>query len=60
MMAYRARQIMDSLGVIEVKYQGNPVWIEQVEEDSAMVRFLDSGKKLKVPVNMLAEGYKPG
>lgn len=56
MMAYRARQIMDSLGVIEVKYQGNPVWIEQVEEDSAMVRFLDSGKKIKVPVNMLAEG----
>ena len=31
----RADQIMESLGVIEVKYQDEPVWIEQVKDESS-------------------------
>ena len=33
MLVDRAREIMESKGVIEVLYQGHPVWIEQIEQD---------------------------
>lgn len=55
MLVDRAREIMESKGVIEVLYQGHPVWIEQIDQDSAQVRLLDSNQQLNVPINMLAE-----
>jgi len=55
MLVDRAREIMESKGVIEVLYQGHPVWIEQIEQDTAKVRFLDNNHHLNVPINMLAE-----
>jgi len=42
-------------GVIEVFYQGHPVWIEQIEQDTARIRMLDNNQQLNVPINMLAE-----
>jgi len=56
MLVDRAREIMESTGVIEVLYQGHQVWIEQIEQDTAQIRILDSEHRLSVPVNMLAEG----
>lgn len=56
MLVDRAREIMESKGVIEVLYQGHPVWIEQIEQDSAQVRLLDNEERLQVPINLLAEG----
>lgn len=55
MLVDRAREIMESKGVIEVLYQGHPVWIEGIEQDSAQVRLLDDDHKLNVPINMLTE-----
>lgn len=55
MLVDRAREIMESKGVIEVLYQGHSVWIEQIEQDSARIRMLDNDHQLTVPVNMLAE-----
>jgi len=55
MLVDRAREIMESKGVIEVLYQGHPVWIEQIQQDTAQVRLLDNDHRLSVPINMLAE-----
>jgi small acid-soluble spore protein H (minor) len=55
MLVDRAREIMESKGVIEVLYQGHSVWIEQLEQDSAHIRRLDDDRHLNVPINMLAE-----
>jgi len=55
----RAIEIISSLGVIEVRHQGSPVWIEQVEDDFAEIKYLDKGKRIRVPVNELAES-NPG
>ncbi|HQA50197.1 MAG TPA: H-type small acid-soluble spore protein [Syntrophomonadaceae bacterium] len=55
MLVDRAREIMESKGVIEVLYQGHPVWIEQIEQDSAHIRLLDNSHRLSVPINMLTE-----
>ncbi len=55
MLVDRAREIMESKGVIEVLYQGHPVWLEHIEHDNARIRLLDSENQLDVPINMLAE-----
>ena len=55
MLVDRAREIMESKGVIEVLYQGHSVWIEQIEQDSAHIRLLDNNHRLSVPINMLRE-----
>ena len=55
MLVDRAREIMESKGVTEVFYQGHPVWIEQIEQDTARIRMLDNNQQLNVPINMLAE-----
>ncbi|NLU48464.1 MAG: H-type small acid-soluble spore protein [Syntrophomonadaceae bacterium] len=55
MLVDRAREIMESKGVIEVFYQGHPVWIEQIEQDTARIRMLDNNQQLNVPIKMLAE-----
>lgn len=60
MLIDRAREIVESKGVIEVLYQGHPVWIEHLHDDSAQIRLLDNEERLHVPVNMLAEGHASG
>lgn len=52
----RVKEIMESLGVVEVMYNGFPVWIEQLDGDSAEVRFLETDGRLRVPVTELVEG----
>lgn len=34
----RASEIIESLGVIEVSYKGDPVWLENINEQSNTVR----------------------
>lgn len=55
MDAHRAKEIFDSLGVIEVVHKNSPVWIEKVEGASVEVRYLDSDKRARVPVFELSE-----
>lgn len=55
MQPQRAKDITNSLGVIEVHYQGSPIWIENVEGDKASVRYLESKNSFVVPVNDLVE-----
>ena len=46
----RAREIINSLGVIEVLYQDRPVWIEDIDGSLAQVRYLDTEDSFEVPV----------
>ena len=52
----RAKEIMESKGIIEVLYQGSPVWIENVMKDN-LVEIIDlkTNYKQDVPANMLVE-----
>lgn len=51
----RARQIVESLGVIEVLYNGSPVWIENIKENTAEVSYIDTKNKAEVQVENLIE-----
>lgn len=51
----RAREIINSLGVIEVLYQERPVWIEDLDGSRAQVRYLDARGSFEVPVGELQE-----
>lgn len=52
----RARQIIESHGVIEVNYKDTPVWIEQIKnDDTAQVTVLDTDQQMEVPVTELTE-----
>lgn len=51
----RIREIINSLGVIEVLYQGRPVWIEDVDGSLAQVRYLDTRDSFEVPIGDLEE-----
>lgn len=51
----RARQIVDSLGVIEVLYKGCPVWIENIKENTAEISYIDTKNKAEVQVEELIE-----
>lgn len=55
MESSRAREIYNSLGVIEVTYQGKPVWIESLADDTAVIEDLLNGQQLEVPVSSLEE-----
>jgi H-type small acid-soluble spore protein len=55
MESKRAEQIMQSNGVIEVSYNGMPVWIEGIRGDMAEVTFIDLNRRSDVPVSSLAE-----
>lgn len=56
----QAQQIVESLGVVEVLYNGAPVWIENVDGEDAEVRYLETGDIIQVPVNELVEGGSIG
>lgn len=51
----RAEEIMQSYGVIDVTYNGMPVWIEGVRKDFAEVTLVEQKRRLDVPVSALAE-----
>jgi H-type small acid-soluble spore protein len=54
--AEKAQQIFESLGVVDVLYNGSPVWIEDLDGEEAKVRYLESGQTIEVPVTELIEG----
>lgn len=51
----RAREIFNSLGIIEVLHQDSPIWIEQIKDEVAEIRYLDTEKRRQVPVAELRE-----
>ncbi len=56
MNSVRAKEIVDSLGVINVLYKGSPVWIENINNDSVQIQDLNTQKRFEVPVKDLVEG----
>ncbi len=52
----RAGEIFDSLGVIEVYFQGHPVWIEKINKNTVGVINLDTNEHLEVSAQDLIEG----
>lgn len=56
MNSEHAKNILESHGVIEVKYHNSPVWIEQVKDDEmAEVTRLDTNERMEIPVSELTE-----
>lgn len=52
----RARKILNSSDIIEVSYQGVPVWIESIQhDDSAEITNLETRKRMKAPIQDLKE-----
>ncbi|MCX8131816.1 MAG: H-type small acid-soluble spore protein [Clostridia bacterium] len=55
MDSIRARQIINSNGVIEVKHKNSSVWLENIRGENAEVTYLESKKRAEVPLNQLSE-----
>ncbi len=54
----RAQEIMESHGVIEVLYQEQAVWIEQINHnDTAIVSQMTTGRQQEVSLSELTEGH---
>lgn len=52
----RAKEIMKSGDIVQVLYQGSPVWLDKVNDNNvAEVTRLDRKDKLEVPVYLLVE-----
>lgn len=51
----RAQEILNSPENIYVTYQNIPVWIDEVSEDQAQIRDLNSDLVMEVPVAELTE-----
>lgn len=51
----RAQEIFKSLGVIEVLHQDSPIWIEQIKDEVAKIRYLETEEQRPVPVEELRE-----
>lgn len=51
----RVHEIMDSLGVIDVHYRNQPVWLEQISGEQVQIRFLPDGPKKVVDIHELYE-----
>ncbi|WP_032120861.1 H-type small acid-soluble spore protein [Clostridium amazonitimonense] len=54
----RATEIVESLGVIDVNYKGNSVWIENInqKDNEAVVKDLKTNKEFPVDISQLEEG----
>jgi len=52
----RVREIMESHGVIDVFYEGIPVWIEALNGSEAKVRYLNREQHFLVSAGELQEG----
>jgi H-type small acid-soluble spore protein len=57
MQAKRAKSILKSTKEVEVHYSNNPVWIKNVDEETAtaQIKVLGSGEEFVVPVSKLHE-----
>ncbi|HBE78165.1 MAG TPA: H-type small acid-soluble spore protein [Firmicutes bacterium] len=56
MDSIRAKEIIESHGVIAVNYHDSPVWIEQVKDKGqAEVTTLDTNQRMEVSVDQLVE-----
>lgn len=52
----KAKQILESHGVIEVLHDGSPVWIENIiDGDKALVSYIDTKKRIELPLEELVE-----
>lgn len=51
----RVEEIMQSHGVIDVSYNGMPVWIEGVRGDVAEVTLIDLERRMEIPISALTE-----
>lgn len=56
MDSQRAKQIIESHGVIAVNYHDSPIWIEQIKDnENAEVTTLDTNQRIEVPMDELVE-----
>lgn len=56
----RAKQIIESQGVIAVNYHNSPVWIEQLKDnENAEVTTLDTNQRIEVSIDELDEANFP-
>lgn len=53
----RAREILNSKGVIEVVHNGQPVWIEGIRGSNADVMYIETKKRTEVPLSRLMETH---
>lgn len=53
----RAAEIIESLGVIEVSYKGEPVWLENINQQNSKVKVknMNTDKELNVDIKDLEE-----
>jgi len=52
----RAKEIISSGKLIQVLYQGSPVWLENVKDNyTAEITKLDGKDKMEVPLSLLVE-----
>lgn len=53
----RAGEIIESLGVIEVTYKGEPVWLENINQQNSTVKVknINTDKELNVDIKDLEE-----
>ncbi|MGI6777710.1 MAG: H-type small acid-soluble spore protein [Acetivibrionales bacterium] len=51
----RASEIMESHGIIDVHYKGQPVWMQGIKGDIAQVSYISNGKIVDVPLYALEE-----
>ncbi|WMJ81891.1 H-type small acid-soluble spore protein [Clostridium sp. MB40-C1] len=53
----RATEIIESLGVIEVSYNGDPIWLEDIdkENNTVKVKNINTAKELIVDISDLKE-----
>ncbi|KOA19673.1 small, acid-soluble spore protein H [Clostridium homopropionicum DSM 5847] len=54
----RACEIIESLGVIEVKYKGDPVWLGNIDRNSDIIKVknLETNQEFNVDIKDLQEG----
>jgi small acid-soluble spore protein H (minor) len=55
MESKRVEEIMQSHGVINISYNGMPVWIEGIRGDVAEVSLINMEKSMDVPISALTE-----
>ncbi|MCY6372563.1 H-type small acid-soluble spore protein [Clostridium ganghwense] len=57
MIKERAEEIIDSLGVINVTYKNNPIWIKYIERENetAHIKNLKTNESMEVAISDLNE-----
>lgn len=56
MKSKRAQDIMNSTGVVDVRFNGKQVYIEQVDGDFAQIQYVRTREKARVSLADLMEG----